>query len=84
MKKLLITGASGLLGINLALTAQARGYDVVGITLEENLQGIPLKMHRLDLTQHNSANTLRLRRRGGCGRNLIHQCLLGQLLCNFS
>jgi dTDP-4-dehydrorhamnose reductase len=51
MKKLLITGASGLLGINLALTAQARGYDVAGITLEEGLHGIPFTMHRLDLTQ---------------------------------
>jgi dTDP-4-dehydrorhamnose reductase len=51
MKKILITGASGLLGINLALSAQARGYDVTGVTLEEGIQGIPFKMYRLDLTQ---------------------------------
>ncbi len=51
MKKILITGASGLLGINLALSAQARGYDVTGITLEEGIQGIPFKMYHLDLTQ---------------------------------
>jgi dTDP-4-dehydrorhamnose reductase len=30
MTRLLITGASGLLGLNLALTAHALGYDVVG------------------------------------------------------
>ncbi len=51
MKKLLITGASGLLGINLALSAQARGYDVTGVTLEKGIRGIPFKMYHLDLTQ---------------------------------
>lgn len=51
MKRLLITGASGLLGINLALTAHARGYDVTGITLEEDVQRIPFRMYHLDLTQ---------------------------------
>jgi GDP-D-mannose dehydratase len=30
MTRLLITGASGLLGLNLALMAHALGYDVVG------------------------------------------------------
>jgi nucleoside-diphosphate-sugar epimerase len=30
MTRLLITGASGLLGLNLALNAHALGYDVVG------------------------------------------------------
>jgi dTDP-4-dehydrorhamnose reductase len=47
----LITGASGLLGINLALTAQSHGYEVTGVTLEEGIHGIPFKMYRLDLTQ---------------------------------
>lgn len=51
MKKVLITGASGLLGINLALTAQIHGFDVIGVTLEEGIQGIPFKMYRMDLTQ---------------------------------
>jgi dTDP-4-dehydrorhamnose reductase len=51
MKKVLITGASGLLGINLALTTQARGYDVTGITLEPGIQGTPFEMMHLDLTQ---------------------------------
>jgi dTDP-4-dehydrorhamnose reductase len=51
MKKILITGASGLLGINLALTAHAGGYDVTGITLEEGIHGTPFEMLRLDLTQ---------------------------------
>ena len=51
MKKILITGASGLLGINLALTTRARGYEVIGITLEPGIQGTPFEMMRLDLTQ---------------------------------
>jgi dTDP-4-dehydrorhamnose reductase len=51
MKKVLITGASGLLGINLALTTQAHGYEVAGITLEHGIQGTPFEMMRLDLTQ---------------------------------
>jgi dTDP-4-dehydrorhamnose reductase len=51
VKKILITGASGLLGINLALSAQDRGYDVTGVSLEEGVLGIPFKMYRLDLTQ---------------------------------
>ena len=51
MRKVLITGASGLLGINLALTTRARGYEVVGITLEPGIHGIPFEMMRLDLTQ---------------------------------
>jgi len=51
MKKVLITGASGLLGINLALTTQARGYEVVGVTLEPGIQATPFEMIHLDLTQ---------------------------------
>jgi dTDP-4-dehydrorhamnose reductase len=51
LKKVLITGASGLLGINLALTTQARGYEVTGVTLESGIEGTPFKMIRLDLMQ---------------------------------
>jgi dTDP-4-dehydrorhamnose reductase len=51
MKKILVTGASGLLGINLALTSQAHGYDITGITLEEGIRETPFGLHRLDLTQ---------------------------------
>ncbi len=51
MKKILITGASGLLGINLALTSQAQGYEVTGVTLETGILGTPFQMMRLDLTQ---------------------------------
>jgi dTDP-4-dehydrorhamnose reductase len=51
MKKILITGASGLLGVNLGLTAHSCGYKVTGITLEEGIQATPFDMHLLDLTK---------------------------------
>jgi dTDP-4-dehydrorhamnose reductase len=51
MKKVLITGASGLLGINLALTAQRRGYKVVGVTLERDIHGTPFELFHMDLTK---------------------------------
>ena len=51
MKKVLITGASGLLGINFALTAQTLGYEVAGVTLEPGIQGTPFELRRLDLTK---------------------------------
>jgi dTDP-4-dehydrorhamnose reductase len=51
MKRILITGASGLLGINLALIAQMRGFDVTGITLDESIKGTPFELRCLDLTQ---------------------------------
>ncbi len=51
MKKLLITGASGLLGINLALTAQAQGHGIIGVTLEKGIHGTPFDLIRMDLTK---------------------------------
>ncbi|MGA9398660.1 MAG: SDR family oxidoreductase [Anaerolineaceae bacterium] len=51
MKKVLITGASGLLGINLALTAQTLGYEVAGVTLERGIHGTPFELQRMDLTK---------------------------------
>ena len=39
--RLLITGASGLLGLNLCLLASAQGHDVTGLSHSRGLQGIP-------------------------------------------
>jgi dTDP-4-dehydrorhamnose reductase len=51
MKKILITGASGLLGINLALSAHNLGYDVTGVTLERGIRGTPFEMRQIDLIE---------------------------------
>lgn len=51
MSKILITGASGLLGINMALTALHFGYSVTGVTLEEGIHGTPFEMAQMDLTK---------------------------------
>jgi dTDP-4-dehydrorhamnose reductase len=51
MKKMLITGASGLLGINLALTAQSLGFEVYGVTLESGIDRTPFELSCMDLTQ---------------------------------
>lgn len=49
MKRLLVTGASGLLGINLALRESAH-REVTGITNSHNLSGVPFPVEALDLT----------------------------------
>lgn len=53
MKKLLITGASGLLGINLSLYAQRQGYDVCGWTNAHTLKA-PFETRTLDITDKES------------------------------
>ncbi len=50
MKKLLITGASGHLGLNLALYAQRQGYDVIGWTNRQPLAKAPFAVDQFDLT----------------------------------
>src|SRR5512133_4357850 len=49
MKRLLVTGASGLLGINLALRESAH-WDVTGITYSHILGGVPFKVQSVDLS----------------------------------
>lgn len=49
MKRLLVTGASGLLGINLALRESTR-REVIGITHSHSLLGVPFPVHSVDLT----------------------------------
>lgn len=49
MTRLLITGVSGLLGINLALQAVHKGFDVVGWTNSHTLKGTPFKQEIVPL-----------------------------------
>ncbi len=48
MKRLLVTGASGLLGINLALRESVR-RDVTGVVNSHSLSGVPFKVLSADL-----------------------------------
>jgi len=50
MKKLLVTGASGHLGLNLALYAQRQGYDVIGWANRQSLANAPFVVDQFDLT----------------------------------
>lgn len=47
--QLLVTGASGLLGLNLSLVAAAQGHQVTGLSLSRSLSGIPFEHYRVDL-----------------------------------
>ena len=49
MKRIMVTGASGLLGINLALRASENDH-VVGVTYSQSLQGVPFEVVMADLT----------------------------------
>ena len=49
MKRILVTGASGLLGISLALRASENDH-VVGVTYSQSLQGVPFEVVVADLT----------------------------------
>lgn len=54
MARLLITGVSGLLGINLALVAVEKGCDVVGWTNKRSLKGVPFKQQNVSLEELSS------------------------------
>lgn len=49
MTNLLITGASGLLGLNLALVAVNQGYQVTGWSNSRSLAGVPFATQKVDL-----------------------------------
>jgi len=49
MKKLLVTGASGLLGLNLALKAAELGWDVTGWSGRRALARVPFHTEQVDL-----------------------------------
>ncbi len=48
MTRLLVTGASGMLGANLALLAQSMGYEVLGWTNSRPLTGAPFETRAVD------------------------------------
>lgn len=47
--RLLVTGASGLLGLNLCLVASKHGSEVVGLVHSHPLQGVPFSIRQVDL-----------------------------------
>jgi len=49
--RLLVTGASGLLGLNLGLLAHHLGYEVVGLVYSHQLRGVPFKIEAVDLLE---------------------------------
>lgn len=53
--RLLVTGASGLLGLNLGLLAHHLGYDVVGLVHSHQLQGVPFKIEAVDFLETENA-----------------------------
>ena len=53
--RLLITGASGLLGLNLSLLAQNLGYDVMGFVHSHPLQSAPFDVRRVNLLDTQAA-----------------------------
>jgi len=53
--RLLVTGATGLLGINLSLVAAGQGHQVTGLSHERRLVGIPFDLLRVDLADSEAA-----------------------------
>ena len=49
--RLLVTGASGLLGLNLSLVAAAQGHQVTGLTHQQGLGGVPFDVSSVNLLQ---------------------------------
>jgi dTDP-4-dehydrorhamnose reductase len=47
--RLLVTGASGLLGLNLSLVASAKGHQVTGLIHSRSLHGVPFDLCRVNL-----------------------------------
>lgn len=51
MTRLLITGASGLLGLNLGLQAQTKGYDLIGWVNDSFTLHAPFPLYKVDLLE---------------------------------
>lgn len=49
--RLLVTGASGLLGLNLSLVAVNQGHQVIGLTHQQGLRGVPFDLLPMDLLE---------------------------------
>ncbi len=58
MTRLLITGVSGLLGLNLALEATQQGHQVIGIANQHPLKDVPFETHQVDLAGTGTAEAL--------------------------
>ena len=57
MKRILVTGASGLLGLNFCYFFHGK-YDVFGVVNTTNLSGLPFKTIRCNLLSHSAADLL--------------------------
>jgi dTDP-4-dehydrorhamnose reductase len=53
--RLMVTGASGLLGLNLSLVARARGYEVTGLVHSRGLKGVPFEVRQVNLLDTETA-----------------------------
>jgi len=53
--RLLVTGATGLLGLNLSLLAAREGHTVTGLVHSRSLQGVPFEVRQVDLLDRDSA-----------------------------
>jgi dTDP-4-dehydrorhamnose reductase len=53
--RLLVTGATGLLGLNLSLVAAVQGHQVTGLYHSHRLQGVPFDLVGVDLLDTKSA-----------------------------
>lgn len=53
--RLLVTGATGLLGINLSLVAVGQGHQVTGLSHSRNLANAPFELRKVDLESPGSA-----------------------------
>lgn len=56
--RLLVTGATGLLGINLSLVAAAQGHQVTGLSQTRGLLGVPFDHFRVDLVDFEAASSI--------------------------
>jgi len=50
MMRILVTGASGLLGLNLCMVASSYGYEVIGVVNHNLLAGVPFQVMSTDLS----------------------------------
>ena len=53
--RLLVTGASGLLGLNLSLVAASQGHEVTGLVNSRSLRDVPFDVRQVDLLNTDSA-----------------------------
>lgn len=53
--RLLVTGVSGLLGLNLGLVAAAQGHQVTGLSHTRGLQGVPFDLCQVNLLEMETA-----------------------------